>query len=126
MGNGETMKGARPGGYEDAVVSSDPLVMFLYLLLRDHVAAGVVEQLAHESRRFHAMQFSNDFLAGYAIEIAHRLQGATPEEALATARKSLSITIVDCPMCDGRGYPIGAKAGEKCEHCNALGKVRMR
>lgn len=85
----------RPGGYDQAIHSTDGLVGFLYVLMRDHVPPGVVEgvvvehiEAARAARRPEA-QFSNDFLAAYAYELARRLQGSSPLDALYEAHDQL-------------------------------------
>lgn len=62
--------------------SSDPLVTFIYVLMRDHVTPGVVE----ETMLHHAAQeslFTNGWLARYAKDVAARLRG--PETTLGPA-----------------------------------------
>lgn len=65
------------------------MVSFLYILMRDHLPAGVVEGIVcgWEQRRpgVYEAAFSNDWLAAYAVELEARLQGAPPAEALALA-----------------------------------------
>lgn len=56
------------------ITSSDPLVCFLYLLMRGHVAAGVVEELAIESSAVKEVVYTNGFLATYAKDVAARLR----------------------------------------------------
>lgn len=81
----------RPGGYQQALESHDPLVTFLYVLMRDHLTPGVVEgiMLGHVEQGAPMQQFSNDWLAAYAVELARRLQGWPPEHALAEAHSQL-------------------------------------
>ena len=55
------------------VVSTDPLVSFLYDLMRDHLPAGVVERLVRESPH-RIVQYTNGYLANYAVDLAKRLQ----------------------------------------------------
>ncbi len=54
--------------------STDPLVSFLYTLLRDHLPAGEVELITREAEKHHDVAYSNSYLAGYASNIASRLQ----------------------------------------------------
>ena len=54
------------------VDSSDPLVCFFYLLLRDKLSAGKVAQLLRETFIHGGSQFCNGYLANYAKDIAAR------------------------------------------------------
>jgi hypothetical protein len=54
-------------------VSDDPLVSFLYDLMRDHVAPGIVERIVINSPAKRT-KFSNGYLAKYAKDLAYRLQ----------------------------------------------------
>lgn len=54
--------------------NSDSLVQFLYELMRDHVPPGVVEKLVMESvRPGQVTQYSNGWLAQYALDVARRI-----------------------------------------------------
>lgn len=57
------------------VVSDDPLVLFLYILMRDHLTPGYVEQImeGHVEKRLPA-SFTNGHLAQYAEHLAKRLR----------------------------------------------------
>jgi len=61
----------RSGGH----TSPDPLVTALYLLMRDHLPAGVLERVVAEAEGGvgNTITFSNGWLARYAQDIAHRL-----------------------------------------------------
>lgn len=61
-----------------SVDSSDPLVSFLYILLRDHVPAGVVEGImqGHVEVPEKDTEFCNGFIARYAKDVAARLRPA--------------------------------------------------
>lgn len=52
------------------VSSDDPLVSFLYELMRDHVVPGKVEELVQNAV---PSNFTNGYLANYAIDLAARL-----------------------------------------------------
>jgi len=57
-----------------------PLVVFLYMLLRDHVLPGDIEKMMRglsdaEARGIHAFEFTNGHLARYAQDLADRLEG---------------------------------------------------
>jgi hypothetical protein len=57
--------------------TTDPLVSFLYVLLRDHVPAGVVEVLVMEASKTDvncADTLSNGWLALYAEDVVERLR----------------------------------------------------
>jgi hypothetical protein len=57
------------------VSSDDPLVSFLYLLMRDHVPLGVVAGLIDVSCGAMLSQFTNGWLAEYARDCVSRLRG---------------------------------------------------
>ena len=59
-----------------AAVPIDNLHMFFYLLLRDHLPAGVVEELVWkiETASGKKIHFSNMLLARYAETLAARIQ----------------------------------------------------
>ncbi len=82
--------GLRAGGYEGAVRSADPLVAFLYTLMRDHTVPGIVEELVYTANEAGESDYSNDFLAAYAISLAARLNGADPVLARHTAIQHLT------------------------------------
>lgn len=50
-----------------------PLVTFLYLLMRDHLPAGIVAELLEEATSTEAALFTNGWLARYAQDCADRL-----------------------------------------------------
>lgn len=55
------------------VVYDDRLVSFLYSLLRDHLPAGVVEELVRDSQDI-PVEYTNGYLANYAKNLADRLK----------------------------------------------------
>lgn len=56
-------------------LSGDPLTVFFYLLMRDHVPAGKVEMVVREViEGAETMTFSNGFLAQYAQNLADELR----------------------------------------------------
>lgn len=58
-----------------SVNSEDPLVLFFYLLLRDHMLAGKVEELVMEVERASLPAvFTNGGLATYAHDLAARVR----------------------------------------------------
>lgn len=67
----------------DTYETHDPLVAFLYQLLRDHVTSGAVEEIMEDQKYKlgSAYILSNGFLARYAKDVAMRLQRGTSEEA---------------------------------------------
>lgn len=56
-----------------ALKSTDPLVAFIYHLLRDELASGVVEGLAMKAVKNADALYSNGFLLQYSENIARRL-----------------------------------------------------
>lgn len=57
-----------------AIGSNDPLVAFLYLLMRDHVLPGDVEGLLRQVTASNGYTFCNGWLASHAIDVAKRLK----------------------------------------------------
>ena len=60
-----------------SVNNKDPLVSFLYILMRDYVLPGDVETIMADGipkPTVTDVQFSNGWLANYAEDIAKRLQ----------------------------------------------------
>jgi hypothetical protein len=60
------------------VVSTGPLVSFLYELMRDHVPPGVVEGIMKQTETDepnYETIFTNGWLARYAEDVAARLRG---------------------------------------------------
>ncbi len=55
------------------VDSNDPLVAFLYVLMRDHLTPGNVEQIMLGHVTGNESQFTNGWLATYAADVAARL-----------------------------------------------------
>lgn len=70
-------------GGEEPIVVTDPLVAFLYLLLRDDVQPGRLERRAIEGAGFSKLQLTNRYLAGYAENLARRLARLTAEDCQA-------------------------------------------
>ena len=68
--------GAALRGRSGSVDSTDPLVSFLYILLRDHLPAGSVEAIMqqHVEAESQQTQFTNGYIASYAKDLATRLQ----------------------------------------------------
>jgi hypothetical protein len=61
-----------------AVNNTNPLVAFLYDLMRDHVQPGVVEELVRDvTQHDHDAQYCNGWLARYAEDLAKRLLDET-------------------------------------------------
>lgn len=58
---------------------NDPLVSFMYHLIRDHLPAGVVEGLVWRSIKGADALYSNGWLADYANNIATRLKTPSSE-----------------------------------------------
>lgn len=58
------------------IQSDDPLVSFLYDLMRDHVPVGVVETLVSDAMQVQkgGAYYTNGWLAQYAIDAAKRLR----------------------------------------------------
>lgn len=58
-----------------SVESTDPLVSFLYILIRDHLPAGKVEEIVRDHvEDAQASRFTNGWLALYCKDIAERLR----------------------------------------------------
>lgn len=61
--------------------TDDPLVVLVYVLLRDHIQAGVFERLVAEMVAAPVGALTNAFLGGYAVNIADRLRLLNPPAA---------------------------------------------
>lgn len=63
--------------------ATDPLVDFLYTLMRDHIPPGTLEELVHSASTYAAedKKYTNGWLAAYARDLAKRLRGRTPDAA---------------------------------------------
>lgn len=59
------------------VQADDALVCFLYLLMRDHLPGGVVEQLAMDACKAADAKYTNGWVAKYAIDLASRLRDSS-------------------------------------------------
>lgn len=59
------------------IKSNDPLVHFLYILMRDHLSCGKVEDIMFDVNEFSKNKdtdFGNGWLAQYCMDIAKRLK----------------------------------------------------
>lgn len=56
------------------VESADPVVSLLYLMARDHVPVGKIEDLLREVSTGDTVEFSNGWLASWALDVAARLR----------------------------------------------------
>lgn len=63
-------------GGESPVLTDDPLVVFLYLLLRDNIHPGDIEQRMLDLEGLEELPtiLTNKYLAGYAENLATRLR----------------------------------------------------
>ena len=59
----------------EKVLNDDKLVCFLYLLMRDHLCTGIIEQITMDVEKCdYPIDYSNGYLAKYAIELNNRLK----------------------------------------------------
>jgi len=63
-----------------SVTFKDPLVAFLYTLLRDHLSFGEVEQLVRDAESHPQAKYTNGWVATYAKDLAGRLRKVAPSE----------------------------------------------
>ncbi len=56
------------------VTSNDRLVSFLYILMRDHVTPGIVEEIVLKHITEDTAVFTNGWLAKYAEDVAERVR----------------------------------------------------
>ena len=56
------------------VTSDDPLVSFLYVLMRDYLPVGIAERLVEMHSYEETTSFTNGYLADYAKDLATRLK----------------------------------------------------
>ncbi len=67
------------------VKDDDPLVNFLYLLMRDHLSTGVVEGIVQSDlQRGTLSEYTNGHLARYAQDLAARLTMHEPVRWIST------------------------------------------
>ena len=80
-----------------SVDSRDPLVSFLYTLMRDHLTPGRVEEimLRQIPKAGETTEFSNGFLANYAQDIAARLVTPTHLEIIQASLSNLDTSDQD-------------------------------
>lgn len=57
-----------------SINSNSKLVSFLYLLMRDHLPAGVIEEIIRDAEETTDCQFTNGWLAKYAEDLKDRLK----------------------------------------------------
>lgn len=55
------------------ILSDDPVVLFLYFLIRDHVPLGVVEEII-EKHTYATATFANKALVEYIIDLANKIK----------------------------------------------------
>lgn len=100
-------------------LTKDRLTAFLYILMRDHVTVGVIEQIMHGhvgvNGDAHPV-FSNPWLAGYAGELVKRLTGAQSVVAVDDPGPNWA-----CSYCDTNNS--GSRA--HCSHCGTEKGVRL-
>jgi rhamnogalacturonyl hydrolase YesR len=65
--------------------TDDPLVVLVYLLLRDHIHAGVFESLVTELGQGQEASLTNPYLAAYAMGVAERLRYEEDPQAVQRA-----------------------------------------
>jgi hypothetical protein len=70
--------------------SRDPLVSFLYTLMRDHLTPGQVEEimLRHMPKQGEVTEFCNGHLACYAEDVAERIHDMEPKPEPPRRRKA--------------------------------------
>ena len=52
------------------------LVCFFYLLARDHLPMGIIEEVVQTSLDFSKNQYTNGWIAQWAQDVTDRMQGA--------------------------------------------------
>ncbi len=66
---------AKDVGHKDEYTEySDPLVGFLYQIMRDHLPSGVVEEAVKANSGHESILFANKWLANYANDLAQQLR----------------------------------------------------
>lgn len=74
---GEKLEVTEQVGGTPAVQTEDPLVVLVYVLLRDHIQAGIFERLVAEMVAA-PVALTNSYLGGYAVNIAERMRLLNP------------------------------------------------
>lgn len=88
--------------------STDPLVTFVYLLLRDHLTAGDMEELLKALPESQVLaKFSNGWLASYAEDVVARLRQAPTATPKLTdfQPNGLMCSVCLCPQYDTPSGP---------------------
>jgi hypothetical protein len=85
---------AKQMGGVPPVYTEDPVVVLLYLLFRDHLAAGVIEGLVNEMANGLPVSLTNRYLAYYADNIARRLRAEGDNDVVSYLRQEVSAPIV--------------------------------
>jgi len=87
------------------VKSKDPLVGFLYTLMRDHLPTGTVEQLVQETQygKNKECLYTNGWLAEYAENLAQRISQVPTDQKY-----------IVCPSCNDTKLDDGGR----CYDCN--------
>lgn len=69
------------------VDSTDPVVALLYVIMRDHLPAADIEQAVETVIGGTLYEFTNGWLAKYAIDVRERLAGKHPTAKLLRLRE---------------------------------------
>ena len=88
-----------------SVASTDPLVAFLYDLMRDFISPGDVEKIIESNYGEKEFHFSNGWLANYAKNIV---------EALRETQGGPKVGDLVCGFADGPTMPVTEIKGNQC------------
>lgn len=93
-----------------AVKSNDPLVSFLYLLMRDKLPVGVVDAIVTDVAGGHVLSsFTNGFLARHAMYLADEMRGTGEIDQMRLLLREMRRVdgntgdMPCCPVCHAEG-----------------------
>lgn len=79
---------AKQMGGVPPVWTEDPIVVLLYLIVRDHLGAGIIEGLVTEMANNLPVSLTNRYLAFYADNVAERLRTEGDNDLAALAKEA--------------------------------------
>lgn len=90
---------------EPPLETDDPLIVLIYILLRDHIQPGLFERLVNEMVAA-PVALTNPFLAAYAVNIAIRFRALAPLDnfALTTTERQAIEDCISVASRMGSGY----------------------
>lgn len=111
------------------VITTDPLVAFLYELMRDYVLPGDIEKLVRSSPQGEIFRLTNGWLAAYAADIAVRLKPklivAKPDVPPPQVRTRPFNGLNDPPTCGHGGMTLKSKWSRCIVECRKCRRANL-